>query len=264
MQTHFSIVCLGLDHNATMMEFNLSTKPNINRFAWTLTNETVFKQLQATYPTLKNIPTVFAIDRDSGTVVSPHAAVTIQSQPTTVLSAWQRGQNTITGAEARQWLVARLGTHDDPMPRFDILPHLPFETLVDGIGEPVTLAMLKPIVVVYFHAAWAMYDGRDHAGVGKFGQGAPGRRECGVLQRQRYPGLRRRIERRAASVSMEPQLVSTVHAFEKRMADATSDSLNILGVYVYKQGDAPLGHEPPLWHHCQARDDSRCMEGGQQ
>ncbi|KAF0708733.1 hypothetical protein AaE_013108 [Aphanomyces astaci] len=68
-----SVVYFSRDINSTMQDFNLSTKPTYNRYEWSESNIKVFAQLKAAYPSILGIPTLFAVDRDTGKVdILPH------------------------------------------------------------------------------------------------------------------------------------------------------------------------------------------------
>ncbi|KAF0700011.1 Aste57867_9446 [Aphanomyces stellatus] len=148
-----SIVYFGRDINATMQEFNLRTKPNYNRYEWTTDGLDVFKQLKIAYPSIKGIPTLFAVERDSGKILSERAAVSIRRQPETVVAEWQAGED-ITEDQENEWWESTRGE----LPEVDILPHLPLDTIVDAKGNPVTYDSLNQFVVLYFGAVWAQTD----------------------------------------------------------------------------------------------------------
>ncbi|ETV93342.1 hypothetical protein H310_12607 [Aphanomyces invadans] len=149
-QDQVSVVYFGRDINSTMQNFNLSTKPSYNRYEWSAANVNVFAQLKAAYPSILGIPTLFAVDRDTGKVLSERAAVSIRSRTATVIEEWKRGED-ITDEEANAWWETTRGD----LPDVDILPHLPLETVVDAKGNPVSFDSLNQFVVLYFGAKWA-------------------------------------------------------------------------------------------------------------
>ncbi|KAG9408699.1 hypothetical protein AC1031_020548 [Aphanomyces cochlioides] len=144
-----SVVYLSRDYNQKMFDFNLSTKP-YNRFSWNDSFLEVFKQLKAAYPSILGIPTLFAVDRDSGKVLAQRAAVSIRSRPASVISEWKNGQD-ITEEEENAWWDTQRGDIEP----VGILPILPLDTIVDAQGNPVSEDSLKQFIVLFFGATWA-------------------------------------------------------------------------------------------------------------
>ncbi|KAF0694801.1 Aste57867_14325 [Aphanomyces stellatus] len=149
-----SIVYVSRDYNSAMQQFNLRTKPTYNRYEWTAGNVELFNQLKAVYPSIMGIPTLFAVDRDSGNVLAERAAVSIRLRPETVISEWRAGRDISKEEENAWWNSTRGGD----LPQVDLMPHLPWSSLVDASGNPVPFESLHDFIVLYFGAVWAQDD----------------------------------------------------------------------------------------------------------
>ncbi|RHY21881.1 hypothetical protein DYB28_010252 [Aphanomyces astaci] len=163
-----SVVYFSRDINSTMQDFNLSTKPTYNRYEWSESNIKVFAQLKAAYPSILGIPTLFAVDRDTGKVLSERAAVSIRSRTATVIEEWKRGED-ITDEQAKEWWETTRGD----LPEVDILPHLPLESIVDAKGRPVAVDSLNQFIILYFGAKWAQTEDSLTSAVASFASEHP-------------------------------------------------------------------------------------------
>ncbi|EQC26446.1 hypothetical protein SDRG_15727 [Saprolegnia diclina VS20] len=149
--TDVSVVYFSRDYNPEMQAFNLRTKSVYNRFAWHAENVETFKRLKVAYPSIQGIPTMFAVDRDSGKIFTERAAVSIRIFPDTVVDQWKNGQDITQEEEDEYWSRSRASN----APEVDIVEHLPLDTIVDADGAPIGYDSLKQFVLFYFNAKWA-------------------------------------------------------------------------------------------------------------
>ncbi|OQS04622.1 hypothetical protein THRCLA_03161 [Thraustotheca clavata] len=145
-----SVVYFSRDYNETMQNFNLRTKP-YNKFSWQPTNISTFKYLKTKYPSIQGIPTLFAVDRDTGNIYTERGAVSIRMYPDTVIEQWKNGEDITQEQEDEYWSRSR---KSDAEP-VDIVEHLPLNTIVTLSGDPIHYDDLNRYVFFYFNAAWS-------------------------------------------------------------------------------------------------------------
>ncbi|OQR99631.1 hypothetical protein ACHHYP_05420 [Achlya hypogyna] len=148
-----SVLYFGRDHNAAMQSFNLRTKPYF-KLEWRSANGATLKRLKEIYPSIQGIPTVFAVDRDSGVIYSERARVGLLLHPDSILDLWLAGGDISTEEEEVFW--SRDEVKIDA-PEEDIVPHLPFETLVNEAGAPTAYDDLNTFILLYINAQWAHF-----------------------------------------------------------------------------------------------------------
>ncbi|OQR99626.1 hypothetical protein ACHHYP_05419 [Achlya hypogyna] len=149
-----SVLYFGRDYNETMQTFNLRTKPYA-KFQWHARNIDTFKRLKVAYPSIQGIPTLFAVDRDSGKIYTERGAASLRISPDTVLADWKNGIDITQEEEDAYWNRSRASN----APEVDIVPHLPLDTIVDATGATVSYDALNPFVLFYFNAVWAHSEG---------------------------------------------------------------------------------------------------------
>lgn len=86
-----SVVYMGADHNATMQEENLFEKP-FHKFTYSEKKREMTKEFMKKYPSARGYPTAFAVERDSGNILTEKAVDFINISPGTAISMWKNGE----------------------------------------------------------------------------------------------------------------------------------------------------------------------------